>query len=254
MSTSCSSVGGLLLGLALALPTEVRAADAYYLLMFGSQRVPNNPKYAHTFTTFVHASWPGEPCGPPRLEVYTISWLSLDGTFRVLALKPECGRNWELHETIRYAFAHEERVSLWGPYQIDCELYRRAVNQVRLLESGRVLYKSDDLGYPTDRVTNCIHAVSSITEGYRVRILMPAWGETASYFVLREFYPWVIDRDRIHGWVGNALGLDQYPILYRDLEDPRSAGYLRAPFRAGLGLNRDVNATYGQPERRGPRP
>ena len=60
-----------------------------------------------------------------------------------------------------------------GPYRIDAELYCRAVRQVALLESGQVLYKANDVGYPSDRVSNCIHAVSSISEGYRLRVASP---------------------------------------------------------------------------------
>ena len=235
-----------------ALPVATRAADAYYLLMFGSQQVPNNPKYSHTFATFVHASWPGPARGPARLEVFTISWMPENGDIRPLALLPECGRNYELHETLRHVFWNRERVSLWGPYQIDSELYCRAVNQVRLLESGRVRYKANDFGYPSDRVANCLHAVSSITGGERVRVLRAGWGESASYVALREFDPWIIDCNRIHTWVGKALGMDCYPIIYRDWEDPRSAGFVRAPFRAALALNRDAIPTYGQPEWREP--
>src|SRR6202022_3434320 len=101
-----------------------------------------------------------------------------------------------------------QRVSLWGPYQIDRDLFERAVRQIRLLDSGQVLYKANDTGYRVDHVSNCIHAVSSIVEGIRLRVGSPGWGETASYAVLVRFQPWVIDHDRVHPWVGSALGLD----------------------------------------------
>ena len=52
----------LLLALAL-LPAAARAGEAHYVIVFGSQQIPNRPNYAHTFATFVRATWPGD--GPP---------------------------------------------------------------------------------------------------------------------------------------------------------------------------------------------
>src|SRR4051794_19021682 len=60
-----------LIVLLLALDSPVPAADAYYLLMFGSQRIPNEPSHSHSFATFVRAEWVGPAM--PRLEVQTIS-------------------------------------------------------------------------------------------------------------------------------------------------------------------------------------
>src|SRR5262249_60240667 len=120
------------------------------------------------------------------------------------ALLPECGHNFGLHATLRYVLADGERVSLWGPYQVAPELYARALNQVALLQSGAVLYKANDAGHWSDRVSNCIHALSAVADGPRLRVLSPGWGETASYAVLRRFLPWVIDPDRVHPWVGSA--------------------------------------------------
>src|SRR5262245_2010897 len=131
------------------------------MFVFASQRVPNNPNYSHTWATFVRATWPDDgPCPRcPTLEVLTINWLPRSLLIRTLALWPECGRNLNLHETLRYVLNSDERVSMWGPYHIDAELYRRALRQVALLESGSVLYKASDLGYYSDEVSNCVHAV-----------------------------------------------------------------------------------------------
>jgi hypothetical protein len=215
----------------LALPGSggARAGEDYYLLVFAAQRVPNSPNYSHTFATFVRSSWPGNGSCPqwPVLESCTISWLPRNLVLRTLAFLPECGRNLGLHETLRYVLANEERVSLWGPYRIDAELYRRARRQVALLESGSVLYKANDLGYYSDDVCNCIHAVQSLADGYRLRFCSPGWGETASYRVLEDLLPWVLDREHVHPWVGCALGLCRYPILYRGLEPPRGGVWWR---------------------------
>src|SRR4051812_8346551 len=114
----------LLLLLALVLPLaagEARAGEAYYLLMFGAQQVPNNPNYSHTWATFVRAWWDGNgPCPvSPRLEARTISWLPRNMDVRTLALRPECGANFDLDTTLRWCRCNDMRVSLWGPYQIE---------------------------------------------------------------------------------------------------------------------------------------
>jgi hypothetical protein len=232
----------------LALPPSgvAWAGEAHYLLVFASQRVPNNPSYSHTFATFVRASWPGDgPCPAcPALEARTISWLPRSLAVRPLALWPECGRNLGLHETLRYALAGEARVSLWGPYRIDAELYRRALRQAALLESGWVLYKASDLGYYSDEVSNCVHAVSSLADGYRLRFGNPGWGEAASYRVLEELGPWVLDGGRVYAWVGCALGLGRYPIIYRGGDPPRPGAFGGA-LDWLLGREEDLTATYG---------
>ena len=232
--------------LAHLLPGTARAGEAHYLLVFASQRVPNNPNYSHTFATFVRASWPGDgPCPRcPALEARTISWLPRSLAVRSLALWPECGRNLGLHETLRYALAGEARVSLWGPFRIDAELYRRALRQAALLESGWVLYKASDLGYYSDEVSNCVHAVSSLADGYRLRLGNPRWGEAASYRVLEELRPWVLDGGRVYAWVGCALGLGRYPIIYRGGDPPRPE-VLWGTLDWLLGQDEDPTATYG---------
>jgi hypothetical protein len=233
--------------LALAGAGPARGAEAYYLLVFGSQRVPNNPNYSHSFATFVHATWDGQGPAAPRLEAVTISWLPQNLRLRVLALAPECGQNLDLHGTLHYVLAGGERVSLWGPYQIDRDLYQRALAQVRLLESGQVRYKLNDVGYPTDCVSNCIHAISSLREGHRLHVLIPAWGETASYYLQRELMPWVIDPCRTHPWVASALGLGGYPIIYRRPDEHPRSGLIRGPVHRLLGGERQLVASYGPP-------
>ena len=60
-----STLRAALVGLVslLAVTGNLRAGEDYYLLMFGSQRVPANPDYAHSFATFVRATWEGDhPC------------------------------------------------------------------------------------------------------------------------------------------------------------------------------------------------
>jgi hypothetical protein len=225
------------------------AQEAYFLLMFGSQRTPPDPDHSHSFATFVRVRYNGGPQpGVPVIEAHTISWLPSNLDIRLLALLPEPGHNFDLHTTLRFVLGDRQRVSLWGPYQIDPTLYFAALRQIRLLESGQVRYKAVDSGYPTDVASNCIHAIGSVVEGYRVRIFSPGWGETASFNLLERFRPWIIDDSRTHPWVAYALGLNYYPIVYRSFEHPRS-GFFRGATSRLFGRDREVIASYGPPLR-----
>jgi hypothetical protein len=228
-----------------ALGGGARAGENYYLLMFGSQRFPNAPAYAHTFATFVRVVC-GED-GAPCLEAHTISWLPRTLDIRICAKHPECAVNLDLAATLRYVADNGERVSLWGPFQIDRDLYRRAVARQCVLESGQVEYKALDFGYPVDRASNCFHAVSSVVGGNRLHIAPLAWGETASFRVLREFRPWIINPCATHPWVAQALGLDCYPIIYRQPDEHPHSGCCQGPLGKLLGCGKQVEASYGPP-------
>jgi hypothetical protein len=226
----------------------IRAEEAYYVCVFGSQCVSVDPDGAHSFAVFVRATWDCRAPGSCRLEAHSISWLSARMCSRALTLLPECGHNFDFHTTLRYVLENDERVSVWGPYRIHPDLYCRALDQIRLLESGQVKYKSIDTGHPSDRVCNCIHALSSVVDGHRVCVLSPSWGETASYNVTKRYGPWILDGGRTHDWVAYALRLNCYPIVYRDWEHPRS-GVLRGPISRALCRDRDATPTYGPPPR-----
>ena len=212
------------------------ADEFYYVVMFGSQTSPTDPNTSHTFATFVRASGEG-PCPTAYIveDCFTISWLPTSLKVRTRALLPECGHNFDLHETMRYVLSEGERVSMWGPYRIDQELYDNAVRQVGVLESGQVRYKALDSGYPTDRVSNCIHAAGSVTGGSRVRVLSPWFGVTASWVVLQTYRPHVLDTDQTHEWVYAYLGLDAYAITRRDFDPNPRAGPVRSAFQSAFG-------------------
>ncbi len=197
LSSACSAEGG----------------EAYYMLVFGSQQIPNRPNYAHSFATFVRVTWPGDDACPAtaNLEAHTISWLPANLIVRTNALFPERGHNFGLEETLCYAYRNGERVSMWGPQQIQKELYDYAMRQVNLLESGQVRYKADDMGRRSNRVSNCIHAVSSMTPGIKLRVAEPGFGEMASFAITKKFRPWVMG-DEVHAWVGSAWGSMSIPL------------------------------------------
>jgi hypothetical protein len=214
----------LLLTMAGAAPAP--AAEWYFLAVFGSQLPEvNRAKYTHSFAVIVRVTGELCPGSPHRTDAVTISWLSTDGEVRVARALPELGKNSDLHTTLRLVLGKGERVSMWGPYQIQKSLYDRAFAQWRRLESGEVWYKAVDTGYPTARVSNCIHALSDIVEDApRLRVLSPGWGEPASYLITREMLPWIVNPGQTYPWVADELGLGGYPIVRRGLDENPGAG------------------------------
>ncbi len=197
-----------------ALAGSARAEEQYYVVLFGSEKDSIEARYAHSFATFVRAAGPG--C---VLEAHNISWLPRTLDVHLFRALPEPGVNLGLHATLRYALANHERVSMWGPFRIERTLYERALAQARRLEGGAVRYKAVDTGYPTRRVSNCIHALSDLAEEEpRLRVGTPWFGEVASYLIALQFERWIIDPEQTHPWVAEALGLGGYPIIPRDLE------------------------------------
>ena len=249
----CMRSGTALLAVCLLalIPTvAAQSGEAYFVIVLGSQRTPSDPNYSHTFATFIHTTWTGNgPCtAPVSLESYTVSWMPRNLKIRPLALLPECGYNFGLHESIQFAQKTDQRVSLWGPYQINPCLFVRALDRVRELQSGRVQYKANDFGYCSGKVSNCIHAVSTVIDGPHLCVFSPGCGEVASYAVLLRMEPTIIDTNRIHPWVGTALGLGQYPIIYREWPPPLS-GAVVGPINRLLGGERCLTPTYGRPKR-----
>ena len=65
--------------------------------------------------------------------------------------------------------------------------------------------------------------------------------------MLKEMEPSIVSNTP-EPWVGTALGLDNYPIIYRDFTNPRSNAVF-GPLNRVLGGERDLRATYGPPVR-----
>jgi hypothetical protein len=193
------------------------AREAYYMLLFSSQRAPLHPNHTHSFATFVRVSCDGPQPGIPVIEAHTISWLPVSGHVHVLAVCPEQGCNRDLQTSLRLVLADGQRVSMWGPYEIDPCIYQQAGRQQRLLESGQVRYKAVDSLRLSDRVTNCVHAISGVIEDPHLRIVAVTCGEPAGFILIRRFSPWIINPGYVYPWVSTALGLDCYPLIHRHL-------------------------------------
>lgn len=198
--------------------------ERYFLLVFGSQSTPKRPKYTHTWATIVKASPGKEDPSAFDLTSHTISWLPRTLNVRVLRLRPECGVNLSLMQTINTVRSQGECVALWGPYELDPvvapQIYDKFLRQVARLNSGRVLYKAvdPDYGSGSTYISNCIHAVTDL-DGLTRR---GSYDEIRNNgFAASQYLAGVmirsgkVDSSVTHEWVAEALGLNKYCIQRR---------------------------------------
>jgi hypothetical protein len=217
--------------LLLCLARPCPAAERYFVVVFGAERNAVRLKYTHSFAAFVRACGDGPEVESWDLDAFTISWMPATLEIKLGAPKPEPGVNLDLSASLRVAQAAHDHVYQWGPFEIDPELYYRAAQQVQVLESGTVLYKGNDAGWPADRVS-CVHALLDIADGRpAVGPLSLAYGKAGSSRIAWHFRPWLIQPEQVHPWVGARLGLDAYPIVHCDLADPHFLGPLRGRSR-----------------------
>jgi hypothetical protein len=194
---------------------KVVAPEHFYLLVFASQSTPKLPRYTHTWATVVRVRDCG-PHRPPEIEYDTISWLPASHRIHTWDLWVEEGVNLDLRRTLEVIRAQQQRVSLWGPYEIEPDLYRHFLAQKAFLESGRVGYQAlDDLGEAgmIGNGMNCIHAVADCDE----RFGCPLWccGEATGEYFARHLVEEgaVINPDQSHVWLIPALCLNDCAII-----------------------------------------
>lgn len=208
----------------------VSAETFYFMTVYGSQCEPPRGDRVHSFATFVKATGCGNDWSQYQLEVHTISWLPVTKEIKIWRLVPEEGDNFGLHETIRWALKGGANVQKWGPYQISCETFQRAVHRIGLLDADLIAYQAVD---PVLRIeiSNCIHAVSGV-DPYdpRTRYPLIRVGYSASEHIAEVFLEndLILDAEVRHLWLDKRLGLCRYPIETSSLKAPL--------FSAGVGV------------------
>ena len=211
----------VLLSIAANAPAGAQEPAAYYYMMiFSAQAASQDPRLSHSFATFVKATGTGDWSEDYRIESHTISWMPRSLDIVVLRRSPEPGTNLNLQSSLWWAESVSCRVSMWGPYQIDKELYDRAIQQEARLQSGPVLYKTIDVKFRPGTVSNCIHAISDLDTDYGLLHFGTARGDAASYQIAQHLRRWILDPGRTHPWVASRLGLNDHAIRWRDLEQP----------------------------------
>lgn len=195
--------------------------ERYYLMMFGSQSTPRQAKYTHTWATVVKVTDNG-PGASPGIDAQTISWMPATLEIRPLSLRTEPGVNLDLDTTIREMLKHDEKIVMWGPYEIWHGGYVRFVTQKAFVESGAIGYQcTDTIGEAarTGLGSDCIHAITDLDPLHR-RGNYPLlfFGISGSRHALRQIMirGALIDPDKTHDWLIPALGLDKYPLSHEE--------------------------------------
>jgi hypothetical protein len=198
----------------LLVPAGARA-DEFYLAVFGGETVPFQPEKTHSFVAAVRVPAAG------AVEVVSISWLPASLVPRGLTFCPEEGVNLGVRDSIAYSRAHGMRVSVWGPYRIDEELFCRLKGHAARLDSGRVMYKPTDNLAPAYRVQNCYHALWAPVAPIRARGFSGPFspGDTASATTVRIYSRWILDPCQTHDWVLGLLGVADEPLCRRSFDD-----------------------------------
>jgi hypothetical protein len=214
-NSNCFAAG--LLAILFLLPGRAVAQERYYVWVFSSQSMPKLPRYTHTWATFAKVT---DCAGQRGVEALTISWMPATLKIRPYALRPETGINLDLPNTLRVVQAQGQRISVWGPYEIDAPLYLRAVAQKMRLESGTVVYRTVDPILRDPNISDCIHAVSDV-DSVRTRLsypISPFFGDAAGR---RIAHAWLRGcearppREDLR-WLEPALGMAGYPIVRRE--------------------------------------
>lgn len=212
---SAGLVAGIVL-LSSSAPAD--AAERYYVAVFGSQSHPKLLRYTHTWATFVRAVGEGEDPNNWTLCQHTISWLPQTLDVRVWNPFPEPGVNLDLYQTLGAVAAHNERVTLWGPFVIPPEIYERSLRVYEIAQSGAARYRA--ISTASDLlISDCIHAVAAVDPIFgRSHYPLIRIGNPASRFIAREIVVRSIENRGIdqaafdNSWLIPRLGLDRYPI------------------------------------------
>lgn len=199
--------------LVIAGSSSARGSEFTYVLVFGSETIPERYQYTHTWATFVRAVGEGPDPSAYAIEAFTISWLPRTLDIRIAAVHPEPGINLPLDPTLRYVLGNREKVWLWGPFRIRPDVYRKALNQKRRLESGTVLYRAIDTDI-SPNVNDCIHALAGVDPIFdRCNTVLIRVGYEAGAHIARQLVEDSgFDPRADHSWLIDRFGLRRYPI------------------------------------------
>jgi len=188
-------------------PTQVRANDRYYMLMFAAQTEPKEVRASHTFALFVRATE-----GNAIAETHSISWMPGNFDIRPLRLTPVAGANLSLAQTLRWAGLANARVTMWGPYPIRRELYEMAARQATRLDSRQAEYVVLDRRFRENGASNCIHAVSDLDTTQPPLATGTAFGIEATEMVLEHFRRYILPTTESARWLVERLRLNPAEI------------------------------------------
>ena len=188
-----------LIAIALTVATPAWAESLggrHYMVVWGYQAEPNVPENSHTFASFYR----GDDLARGTNSPLTISWLPATRVVRPHG--QERGRNFSLGETLRIARDRKFTVNAYGPYEIKADLYRRARERLRVLNSGKIQYAMIN---GSEDAVNCIAAVGEIGGPINTGF---DYGFAASLAVVNHLSAWMPNPSRVVQRVANILGID----------------------------------------------
>jgi hypothetical protein len=212
------------------LPLPARADD-FFAAVFTAETVPFRSSHTHTFVVVarVPQSVEGVP-GP--LVTHHISWCPASLQLRGLTVRPEPGVNLDVPETLAHCRRNGMRVSVWGPYRIEAELFDIVARQQANLESGRVMYKPTDNVYPSDVAANCYHAIWRPIAPCKKYSGPFNCGDATGTTTLRLIRPWLVRPEETHDWLLGAIVPPGEQVMRRDFDDrPRRIDAIRSSMR-----------------------
>ena len=209
------AIVALMFGLAGPASAQVgqRGSTNYYMIMFAVQSEPNVARLSHTFAAFVRAAGP-EANPSAQLDVQTISWMPRSLEIEPLRMFPTQGVNLNLAETLSWARSVDSRVTMWGPYPIEKELYDVATHRSEQLKSGAIQYIANDRRRREEGAVNCIHALSDMVPSQSLLGTGSECGNGASELVLQHLNRFVSTSSESTDWLTQRLKLDS-PLVHQ---------------------------------------
>jgi len=209
------AIVALMFGLAGPASAQVgqRGSTNYYMIMFAVQSEPNVARLSHTFAAFVRAAGP-EANPSAQLDVQTISWMPRSLEIEPLRMFPTQGVNLNLAETLSWARSVDSRVTMWGPYPIEKELYDVAAHRSEQLKSGAIQYIANDRRRREEGAVNCIHALSDMIPSQSLLGTGSECGNGASELVLQHLNRYVSTSSESADWLTQRLKLDS-PLVHQ---------------------------------------
>lgn len=183
-------------------------ADDYYVTVFCAESVPYRATNTHSFASLVRVA-------NGAAETDAICWGPANMKIRGITLRPEEGKNFTLPETLDWVKGNCWRVSVWGPYKVECDLYRKLKCQADLLSSGAIKYKPTDTIQRRDVAQNCYHALTSPVAPLKRYAGAFTAGDAAGTTILQAYKPWIVDTGTTHDEILTLIGADKYDLVRR---------------------------------------
>jgi hypothetical protein len=183
-----------------------RSTEKFYMVIYGAEKAGRSPTCSHCFATFARVREPST--ARANVELHHINWFSRrgheSGEERGLfdddgrPVNPEPGENRTTRDALCLCQRAALRIVRFGPFEIEEELYCRALRQIDLLEGRgpgpRPLYKCFDLGYREGAraaAFNCIHAISDIDRDGGPFRTFTLYGEAGARELVSHFRRWI---------------------------------------------------------------